>query len=125
MLLAMPILSYPTDLCMKLSILLLYLRIFGVERKFRYIIYLFMAVNVFFLFGSTGVAIRLIYLCNIERVRSRPFWSHNYKLVMAQSVFGMVNGFLVLGIPIVRVWRLWLPVRRKAGVIAVFMTGLM
>lgn len=112
-------------LCVKLSILLLYLRVFNADRKLRYAIYFFMTINAFFYLGSTGVAIGSLHLCTIEHARTRPFCTQNYKIVMAQSVFSMITDFLILGIPITRVWRLQLSVRRRIGVIGVFMTGFM
>lgn len=102
-LLVMAVFAHPIALCMKVSLLLLYLRIFGVERKLRYILYFFVAVTAFFYLGSTGVAIALIYLSTLKDGRRRSLWTNNYKLVVAQAVFAMVTDFLVLGIPVTRV----------------------
>lgn len=121
----MGIVAFPTMFFVKLSILLLYLRIFGIDKTFRNIIFALTAIQAVFYLGSTGIAIGLLYACDVEHARARSFCTQNYKVLMAQSVFGVVTDFLTLGIPIARVWRLQLSAHRKMGVIGVFMTGLM
>lgn len=39
------------------------------------------------------------------------------------AAFNVLSDFYLLAIPIPVVWKLQLPLRRKVGVIAVFMTG--
>lgn len=120
----MSIIAWPTSLCTKLSILLLYLHVFHVDTKFRYIIYSFIAAIGFFYLGSIGEGFASLSLCTVEHVQTRPFCTKHYRLVIAQAAFSMVSDFAILGIPITRVWRLQLSFRRKIGVIGVFMTGL-
>lgn len=84
-----------------------------------------MGAQILFYLAFTGVAIGLMLLCTAKTATTRSFCTQSYKLVIAQSVFGVVTDFLVLGIPIVRVWRLHLSTRRKIGVIGIFMTGSM
>lgn len=84
-----------------------------------------MAVQTLFYLAFTGVAFGLLFLCTAKNATTLSLCTNNYKLVIAGSVFSVVTDFLVLGIPIMRVWHLRLSVRRKIGVTSIFMTGSM
>jgi hypothetical protein len=108
----------------KLSLLLLYLRLFSPSRRARYLI----------LFGI--ILIPLFYtaclLKDIITCTPRPGenWAKagqsmrcgidiNYVL----APFNVLSDFYLLAIPISVVWKLQLPLRKKVGAGAVFMTG--
>lgn len=82
-----------------------------------------MAVQTLFYLAFTGFAFGLLFLCTAQNATKLSFCTNYYKPVIAGSVFSVVTDFLVLGIPIMRVWRSRLSVRRKIGVISIFMTG--
>ena len=52
-------------------------------------------------------------------------YAKGMSLSVAQSVAGVAIDFLVFCLPIPVVWKLQLPLRKKIGVLAVFMTGLL
>jgi len=122
-LLSETVIYYPVIFCVKLSILLLYLRIFAISRGMKFLIYGAMAIQVVFYLAFTAVAIALEFLCTAESAATRPFCVQNYKVTILQSVFGVATDFYVLLLPVAKVWQLQLPFRRKVGVIAIFMTG--
>ena len=46
-------------------------------------------------------------------------------LGITQGAVGVATDFVVLCLPIPVVWRLQLPLRKKLGILAIFMTGLL
>lgn len=84
-----------------------------------------MAIQILFYLAVTGVAFGLLSLCTAENATTRSFCTQSYKTVITVAVFSVVTDFLVLILPIQRVWRLKLSIRRRFGVIGIFMTGTM
>ena len=99
-------------LCLKLSLLLLYLRVFAPDKVTRHLIYFGMAICI--------VAYTILLFLNIFS---------NFNVVIAANKFlGVMNLFsdiYILCVPIAVVSKLQLSVRKKIGVMLIFMTGIM
>lgn len=54
-----------------------------------------------------------------------PFESPQLKIAIAMSIFSVVTDIYVLAIPVNLVFQLPLPLERKVGVLAIFLTGLL
>ena len=116
----------------KLSLFLLYLRLFKPNRTTRWLIYGgTLACGAFY--GSSIIS-------NCVLCVPRPGGQHNAttwvlastrcsaaseQLAIAQGVFSAVGDVYLLVIPIQSIFRLRLPLNRKIGVSAIFMVGIM
>ena len=118
----------PTIFFAKLSLLLLYLRIFSPNQLTRYLIYFGIAVN-FLVYTATTVAFG--YMCI---PRPSQTWLEGSTTAMCKSssimnyiqgIFNVVSDFYILTLPIPVVWRLQMPQAKKVGVMVIFMTGLL
>lgn len=118
----------PTVFFAKLSLLLLYHRIFSPDRWTRLFIYF--GIGVIFIVYTITASI-LVGLCiprkgegwalALRSSRCRDTMVMTY----VQGIFNIVSDFYVLVLPLPVVWKLQLPLRKKIGVSAVFMTGLL
>lgn len=124
MLRAANITSCITYLFVKVSILLLYSRLFGVNRILRFFIRAGIALQIVGYTGLIGEAIVEIYLCSWNP-RPHSFCNHDYKVQYAQAVFSVLTDFYILILPIKVILGLQMSWRRKSGVMSVFMTGLL
>ena len=102
----------PTMLSLKLSLLLLYLRIFAPDKVTRYLIY----------FGMTFcfLAYTVLMFFNI--------FSEVETVIDTNKALGAVNLFsdvYILCVPTTAISKLQLSVKKKIGVMLVFMTGIM
>lgn len=110
----------------KMSILILYLRLFAVNRKFRYITWSMM----FFVCGYlTANLWTQIFGCS---PRSK-YWNPdtpgrciNYtKSGLAYGSMNILSDLLIFILPLPMVWRLKLSIQEKVGVSIIFMSGAM
>lgn len=118
-----------TTLVTKVSLLLLYLRIFKVAREAAIMVW-------------TGIVfITMFYLASFaaQAAMCFPRGSENWfdatlaprcgmpqvRLAAVQGVVGILTDFYALAIPFVLVTRLQMTNSKKAGVAAIFLTGLM
>lgn len=118
--------TYPfTIFCAKLSILLLYIRIFGVNETMRIVSYTGIALMGAFYSAMIGVAIGSLVKCGGLNALTVQF-CRNYSgpVVMLNSVFNVVSDFFVLLIPFPFILKLQLTLARKIGLLAVFSGGL-
>ena len=102
----------PTMLCLKLSLLLLYLRIFAPNNITRCLIYLGMAV--------CAVAYTVLLFLNI--------FSHIDTVIAAKKSLGAINlasDIYILCVPIPTVSKLQLSTKKRIGVMVIFATGFM
>jgi hypothetical protein len=122
---------------LKLSLLLLYQRIFNVDRRTRYAIRASMVLVPLY-YGTAMVL--LLSICMPRNVRngsasggrSRESYKAAHQrcvrrqvgLNIASSVFNAASDLLLLLLPLPLVWGLQLPLRRKVGVTLLFITGL-
>ena len=112
----------------KVSILLLYLRIFAPNRPTKYLIYFGIIINFIW---YTIVFVLVAYNCIprpsqtwIEGTTS-PLCQDAAKRIYVQSIFNVISDFYILIIPIPVVWSLQMPTAKKVGVSLIFMTGLL
>lgn len=120
-----PITAIPTVFCVKLSMFLLYLRIFAIDRTLRYMIWGGILFNALFYAGLTASAIALQFLCTSPSGKRNTLCLNNYKITMLSTVVSVITDFYVLLVPIKGVLGLKLSNHRKLGVILIFMTGLL
>ena len=114
----------PTVLFIKLSLVLLYRRIFARDRKMNLITYGFVIFLLSFYIAQTGVAIAVASLCTSPPPNPslcRDLW----KNTIVQACINVATDFAVLALPIVKVFHLHMPLRRKVGVSAIFGIGLL
>ena len=116
----------PTIFFTKLSLLLLYLRLFSPNQTNKYAIYIGIMANL--VFYATNVVIFGV-LCLPRHGQTWLESLENTKcertivLEYAQGIFGVVSDFYLFLIPIPTVIKLKLPLRKKVGVLAIFATG--
>ncbi|MCJ1242111.1 hypothetical protein MMC14_010118, partial [Varicellaria rhodocarpa] len=113
----------------KLSILLLYLRIFSLNLRTRYFIYF--GVSAIFVFTVVSTILYGV-LCvphkheSWQETSASPRCSSSQEgLETANGVFNAVSDIYILLLPLPSIWRLQLPMRKKTGLIATFLTGLL
>ena len=102
----------PTMLCVKLSLLLLYLRIFSPYKVTRYLIYPGMTFCI-------GAYVTIMFVTIFTNVIT---------LIAANKTLGVVNftsDVYILFVPLTAVAKLQLSIKRKIGFMLVFMTGVM
>ena len=109
----------------KMSILLLYLRIFKINRSLRLAIYAGIAFTALYYTAVAGVAIRSIVHCNgITRIAD-PFCKNYAKPVtIMNAVVNVVTDFYILVLPIPCIVKLQLSTRYRIGLLVVFGSGL-
>lgn len=120
------ILYGPIIFVTKLSILLLYLRVFAPSTKSKtyFFIQILIWVNLLFYLASTLVK---IFECTPRSKiwhRDTPGTCVNINsLITTASIFNVVSDFLILLLPIACVWRLQMKLTKKLGTSAVFAAG--
>lgn len=119
----------PTALFAKLALLLLYLRMFSVSRRTRYMIQFGIVCNVAF---YTGI---FIFMCAVYPPRSGQSWleavsTDYFRRVsttssLIQGFFNVASDIYLFVLPMPVLWKLQLPLRKKIGLSTVFMAGLL
>lgn len=112
----------------KLSILLLYLRIFvpSGRPKFYYIVHFVIWFNLLFYIANLPIE---IWSC----IPREKIWDpllpghciNNELVFVAGGIINVISDFTILALPIFSIWHLQMPTQRKVGVSAVFATGLL
>ena len=113
----------PTITCAKLSILLLYFQLFKVYNSLRILIHTGIWTTVLLHITATVAGMILCTAPNVEAYTKCNRRSEVIALVT--SCVNVVSDFYILLIPILAVWRLKISKQRKAGVLAVFSTGIL
>ena len=115
----------PVIFLAKLSLLLLYHRLFGVNKTMRYLIYFGIAFQAVFYLINTGFYAAAEAICiSAANLRTR-FCLREWIFTIIQGTVNVVTDFYVLILPVAMVSRLQLTPGRKFGVIAIFLTGLL
>lgn len=116
----------PSIFCGKCSLLLLYYRVFSPNKAFRYKIY---GTTAFCFVSQMAFVPVTSILCTPPR--GSPWGVPNPNCTKAFN-FGLVPGIsdilidlYAIYLPVPMVLRLQMPLRRRIGLIAIFMTGLM
>ena len=116
----------PTMLMVKLSLLLLYLQIFRSNVTLRYFIY-FGIVFVSLFYPAVTIATLILSTPNPGQSwfadTQNPRFIKNVELGVVQSTVNVVSDFYILCLPIQGIWKLQLPIEKKIGVSAIFLTG--
>ncbi|KAL9118742.1 MAG: hypothetical protein Q9187_004710 [Circinaria calcarea] len=111
----------------KAAILMLYLRVFQVKRIIRFLIYF----GLTFMFVLYWISVPLFsYYCT---PRAGEAWDltllgkcHvNAKLALVQGVFGVVADIYIFILPLPTIYNLNLAYKKKVGLAAIFMTGIL
>ena len=118
----------PTILMAKLALLLLYLQVFRPNVKTRYCIYLTMGFLVLF-YTATFIAYAVLSIpkpgqSQLESILSLDT-AKDIPLGITQGAVNVATDFWIFCLPIPVLWSLQLPPRKKIGVMAIFMTGLL
>ncbi|KAL8852626.1 MAG: hypothetical protein Q9221_002506 [Calogaya cf. arnoldii] len=104
----------------KLSLFILYYRIFNPSKTMRYLIYLGIGFN--FVYYTIYLFIYSFYCPNTSK--KALTCSHEVKVIsVATSAINVVSDFYILLIPLAAISNLQLPKKRKLGLFAVFFTG--
>lgn len=116
----------PSILGYRLALLLMYLRLFGVSRSFKYATWAVM----FFVTGylSSNI-ITLIFGCTpVVKYWKPDLPGHCIVLIQADYAYGSMNvvsDLLLFLLPIPMVWQLRLSHKEKIGLILIFMSGIL
>lgn len=122
----MDIIYTPTIFLAKLSILLLYFRIFVTAKgsKTYYAIHFLIWFN--FLFYLSNVPAEIWTCIPREKIWNPTLAGKcldNHAIIISGGVINVVSDFGILLIPLVSIGRLQMPLEKKIGVSAVFATG--
>lgn len=118
----------PTIFFAKLTLFLLYLRIFSCNRATKLAIYLGIVVNFFFYVATT------IYLGITCVRRSGTTWAATIRSAQCQSTismnyaqggFSIASDLYIFILPFPTILKLQLPLRKKLGICAIFVAGTM
>lgn len=110
----------------RLALLLMYLRIFGVNRPFRYATWAVMSFIIGYLSCNL---ITLLFGCTpIAKYWKASEPGHCITLIKADYAYGSMNvgsDILLFLLPLPMVWQLQLSFKEKLGLVLVFMSGIM
>ena len=113
----------------KLTILVLYFRLFQPSRSAHHTILFGSAVITLFYMTTIIVLLALCVPRNgetwLSRVTTGTCPTAQVRIARAQGFFGLFSDVFILAIPLWQVSRLTLAPKRKAGVMVVFLTGLL
>lgn len=112
-----------TVLSIKLSVVLLYHRLFSIDRKANRILNGFMVFLTCFYVAQICVSIAVVSEC--DSIPQPTLCVDLWKNTVVQSCVNVLTDFAVLAYPIVKVSRLQMTLRRKFRVSAVFAIGLL
>ena len=114
----------PSILGYKMSILFLYLRIFNIDKVFRYCIWFLMFITSGYLFSDLWTT---LFICQPITKHWRPETPGHCNITL-QVVYGFgclhfITDLLIFVLPLPMVWRMQLSLKEKVGVSLIFMLG--
>ena len=116
----------PVILIVKLSIMLLLLRVFAPVRATYIVFQIVLWAHVLFYAAGTIVE---IFQCQPREKIWYPLIPgtciNEIAAQLAAAIFNTVSDFAILVVPIASVWKLQLPAKKKAGLVVIFGTGLL
>lgn len=123
------ILYIVSSAAVRVSIFILYLRLFGHVRTMRALIWTGFSATIV---AYTALLVSHIYYC-APRAADGEWSLQSYErcadpdisISIAQAIFGSVADVFLLALPVVQVMRLSMPIRRRLGIVAIFMTGIL
>ena len=125
----MEVLSGPTMALIKVSIFLLYLRVFSTNLPTRLAIY--MGIFSVVVYNAVCSALVLVFCIPrhneawVELFSIYRCFRNEQNVLIASGALNLITDIYVLCLPLPIVWSLQLPLRKRLGLIAIFMTGLM
>lgn len=125
---SMEIIFGPIIFFTEMSILLLYQKIFVVNRKSTTFILIQLVLWANLLF-YTAMTLAVIFACS----PIKKFWyptipgkcTSSAATILASAIFNVISNAVTVVLPVNAIWQLQMPTRRKIGVSAVFMAGLL
>ena len=112
----------------KLALFLLYYRIFALNRWMKIAIYLGILIN-FLIYLSSIIVLGVLCTPQQHKSWNSPAYAARCQrsLVMGEilGIFGLVSDLYIYILPLPVVFRLHMSLKKKIGVTAVFLTGLM
>lgn len=109
----------------KVSILLLYLRIFSISKPLRISVHIGTLFMALFYTAMVGVSISTVIRCVGLAAQTLQFCNTaSGPVQLLNSVFNVVTDFWILILPMPHIIKLQLPISRKIGLAAVFAAGL-
>ena len=115
----------PAIFLVKLSALLLLYQLFGVNKTMRYLIFVGIGFQALFYLSIIGVYSAAEAICVTAANLTTRYCTNLWIFTIIQGVLNVVTDFYILVIPIAMVLRLQLTPRRKIGISAIFLTGLL
>ncbi|KAL8803804.1 MAG: hypothetical protein Q9182_002936 [Xanthomendoza sp. 2 TL-2023] len=118
---------YPAIITVKLSVFLLYLRLFSPNVRFRWMVYIGIIYN---LVANTTMMISIPVACSprdnqgwVREFQSMDCYQPLQNIAIASSVLNLTSDVYILLLPIPMIWALHLPIRKRVGVMTIFATG--
>ena len=108
----------------KLSILLLYLRIFGLRRNFQILVYGGIIFCVLFYGAYLGTSVAEPILCSSTGATSPICTSAVSAIVIYTSVLNVCTDIYILVLPIREIMDLQMRKRQRIGLLVVFLSGI-
>ena len=120
----------PTTFFANLSLFWLYLRLFKSDYWTKILIYFGILITFVF---YTAITVAEGVLCiprSVESWAKAPFTQCSKDVIggfvlIILGTFNVVSNFYILILPMPIIWQLQMPTRRKVGVCAIFMTGIL
>jgi len=119
------ILYGPLLTAIKISILLLYLRLFGIRRTFRIIVYVLEAlvicwcISILFVSIFQSSPIKYLWTPDLTNAHHINFTAY----LVGLAVPNVVMDFAILVLPLSIVWQLQISRKRKVALSAIFLVG--
>lgn len=115
-----------TLFAVKTSILIQYFRIFGIYPTSRKLIQIGFAMNILITFSWMAVGLARVFTCKDSSQLVDGFCTSRTlsTTLLTFTTVNSVSDYYILAIPVVRVLKLQLDKKRKFGLLAVFMSGL-
>ena len=112
----------------KLSLSLLYLRLFKTNKVLRWLIYLGVGTSLA-VYGSTIVLAPTFCAPRAGKTWTSPETytrcNGQETLAVVQAAYSVAFDLYLLFLPVPVIWNLQMPIRRRLGIIGVFTTGLL
>jgi len=111
-------------LLVKLTISLLYLRLFSVHKTFRHVVYIQATVCAVFYIGLAAWQVVLLHKCTSpKQLSGSKLCGASSDVNLACACFNVVTDFILLALPVHIVLRLKMPLPKKIGLFAIFGAG--
>lgn len=110
----------------KLSILLLYLRVFAPAKRSKTFFCIQFLIWGNFLFYLAGLLVKVFQCIPRERIWDKRIPGHCVQIdlpILIASAINVLSDCLILLLPIAAVWHLHMKTSKKIGICAVFMAG--